>query len=581
MKNPSPALEKGRLVNFSTEREANAYLRRAQQKKKPPISTTFLVSINQYIHKPEESIEEHFKIIEIKDKTKDPKTGKGILPHFYIAMRNICANASNDLLREVVTDTELCFLFNHFVSLLKYAISRENKGVIIDETCLHYAILLMGNALQALVPSNDFVQDFLKSLASAAKQAINTLPENSGVGYFLCHSLILCFAHHTKNKIKSVDKAIMMMHKTGMLEQVLRHIHLPWTTSLLNERQDCVKNTPRFFFITAASCSASLSSMFKAGSPTRDALVDILQGRIKPCAENEHMMEVLYALKKFIDMGLTSGNPDEKYTSMQRIACARCGKQDSTQKLLVCGSCKLFRYCSRECQVAHWKDHKQICKDYNSKAKTKNLEAIAQKFFAENQPLIVEKLRKIYDGGDLVLDLDFSNESSPDLPPAFRNPPEFEVFPADIFWNREEDKAPDHWFFMDLGGGRSPYSDAYVKYMREEIDCRTSEKRSDYFNLFTFLRFSDKPHIYASGILRDAMKANYNQLEEESYQQRRQEYIQKNLDQMQLNPSVNRHLKTLSSSEKEEYFKNSHKLLGNLFDACEDALSKKVIGHTI
>ena len=27
------------------------------------------------------------------------------------------------------------------------------------------------------------------------------------------------------------------------------------------------------------------------------------------------------------------------------------------------------------------------------------------------------------------------------MPPALRNPPEFEVLPASIFWNREEDKV--------------------------------------------------------------------------------------------------------------------------------------------
>ena len=132
-----------------------------------------------------------------------------------------------------------------------------------------------------------------------------------------------------------------------------------------------------------------------------------------------------------------------------------------------------------------------------------------------------------------------------------------------------------------MGGGKTPYSDEYMKYVREVTDSRSEKAKADYFNIYVFLRISDEQQIIASGLLRDTMKANYNQLEEESYQQRRQEYIQNNLDQMQLNPSVNRHLKTLSSSEKEEYFKNSHKSLGNLFDACEDALSKKVIGHTI
>ena len=27
-----------------------------------------------------------------------------------------------------------------------------------------------------------------------------------------------------------------------------------------------------------------------------------------------------------------------------------------------CSGCKVVRYCSRACQVAHWKQHKELCK---------------------------------------------------------------------------------------------------------------------------------------------------------------------------------------------------------------------------
>ena len=68
MKNPSllkrTAPNRG-LVNICTEKEANAYLRQIQKDGKPPFSTTLLVSINQYIHEPEETIEERFKLMEI------------------------------------------------------------------------------------------------------------------------------------------------------------------------------------------------------------------------------------------------------------------------------------------------------------------------------------------------------------------------------------------------------------------------------------------------------------------------------------------------------------------------------------
>jgi len=40
--------------------------------------------------------------------------------------------------------------------------------------------------------------------------------------------------------------------------------------------------------------------------------------------------------------------------------CANCGKEDS--KLKSCTACKLVKYCSRECQIAHRPQHKKVCK---------------------------------------------------------------------------------------------------------------------------------------------------------------------------------------------------------------------------
>lgn len=106
-------------------------------------------------------------------------------------------------------------------------------------------------------------------------------------------------------------------------------------------------------------------------------------------------------------------------------------------------NCHSIKDCSRECQAADWKDHKEKCKIISSAlgSKSEKFQAIAAKFTAEHKNSIYEAVAKCYDGNDLVLDLDFSNDSSPELPPAFRNPPEFEIFPANIFWNREKEKV--------------------------------------------------------------------------------------------------------------------------------------------
>jgi len=119
-----------------------------------------------------------------------------------------------------------------------------------------------------------------------------------------------------------------------------------------------------------------------------------------------------------------------------------------------------------------------------------------------------------------------------------------------------------------------------MKHVKEETDSRSEKIKSDYFNIYVFLYLSDVQQIVTSSLRRDAMKANYERKKYESYQQRRQEYIQKNLEQIQLSPSEK--LKSLSPSEKKEWVKEFKKEIGNFFDVCEDALSKKVIdvGHT-
>jgi len=43
--------------------------------------------------------------------------------------------------------------------------------------------------------------------------------------------------------------------------------------------------------------------------------------------------------------------------------CANCGKgEEAGINLKACTACKLVKYCSRECQIAHWPHHKKECK---------------------------------------------------------------------------------------------------------------------------------------------------------------------------------------------------------------------------
>jgi len=40
--------------------------------------------------------------------------------------------------------------------------------------------------------------------------------------------------------------------------------------------------------------------------------------------------------------------------------CQLCGKE--AEKMKKCSVCRLVRYCSQECQLEDWKEHKKSCK---------------------------------------------------------------------------------------------------------------------------------------------------------------------------------------------------------------------------
>ncbi|KAJ7114424.1 hypothetical protein C8R44DRAFT_855669 [Mycena epipterygia] len=44
-------------------------------------------------------------------------------------------------------------------------------------------------------------------------------------------------------------------------------------------------------------------------------------------------------------------------------SCEKCGKRPDQEGpgYFVCASCKVSRYCGRECQTSHWKEHKKLC----------------------------------------------------------------------------------------------------------------------------------------------------------------------------------------------------------------------------
>ncbi|KAJ7474080.1 hypothetical protein FB451DRAFT_1247807 [Mycena latifolia] len=81
--------------------------------------------------------------------------------------------------------------------------------------------------------------------------------------------------------------------------------------------------------------------------------------------------------------------------------CRRRPDQDGTG-YSVCASCKVSRYCSRECQTSHWKEHKKLCQ---TRAKHAELERdLEAQTLRDKGPFVSQAaLRKwYYDNVDIV-----------------------------------------------------------------------------------------------------------------------------------------------------------------------------------
>ena len=60
---------------------------------------------------------------------------------------------------------------------------------------------------------------------------------------------------------------------------------------------------------------------------------------------------------------MSTADSKRRDDDMSPITCASCGKgEEEIENLKLCTACKMVKYCSRECQIAHRSQHKKECR---------------------------------------------------------------------------------------------------------------------------------------------------------------------------------------------------------------------------
>lgn len=107
--------------------------------------------------------------------------------------------------------------------------------------------------------------------------------------------------------------------------------------------------------------------------------------------------------------------------------------------------------CSKECQVEDWKDHKTDCGIFRHK-EWEIERKFTRNFLSKHQNLLAEKVKAAsvaagLETMELIIHLDFRG-SGHYLPPSLRDPPVFEIAPAQFyFYHYGKEIVSENCFF--------------------------------------------------------------------------------------------------------------------------------------
>jgi hypothetical protein len=394
-------------------------------------------------------------------------TGDKKLESTYMLMITVAKNASPEKIASGIPESELRTLVDHTRDTLD-TLSTDSEWLRTGKVAMHHKFLV--KTVYSFSKHPTFIKIFLSNEGMEAVAKLYASRKKNDTPNNCVAELILWLVYNVLSILAreglSYEKVFSTIEKTGLLGQFIRCVPA--------DPERCADIVERL-----QRCLQLVKKKLKAGTPTGDILDSVIAGRDGPI--NEKAKSRLVRLQSLAR--LSSNN----YVSACNVvkSCRNCDKTETQMDgalLMRCQRCKVVYYCSRDCQVADWKRHQEMCTALGSgsvsrsalKASqntvssfiTSNFFDIAKEVYKKTQELNVPKK-------ELLVEIDFYGDA-----PALRN--EFKVWLTSVlFEGSSVADAPD-WFCILYSENKD-----VAQILREEYEKVTSD------NLLALFRASN------------------------------------------------------------------------------------------
>ncbi|KLO12546.1 hypothetical protein SCHPADRAFT_904995 [Schizopora paradoxa] len=276
-----------------------------------------------------------------------------------------------------------------------------------------------------------FIVKILKKYTSIhnANNQVNRRLEIIGSVFQLCNTLLIC--------IPPIEFAVGLLDN-GILSAYANMIQHPqnFTANELKPAAELLKQNISTLLTHETVITAAKNALNKL---ERDRREDYLALKNTECALKDAW---LYFTGHAFERAILKGIYDVKFRKEDKLSCDSCHVRMNEQKLKKCSGCKYTLYCSQECQLKDWKNHKKSCKSDAQMVEEFKTKADTNHFFAH---LVRSDIRRHLPGLNALAQSNPRTRGA-DATLAYNidytvAPPTFAIFPVDDLADLDKNAA--------------------------------------------------------------------------------------------------------------------------------------------